>query len=88
MIISFRISCIDVHVRYDWLGTAINSTEKNFTVPALNNSLVYEGLGLASIIPEGHNASDVWLLLNLTAEVGNETVTNEQYVRTCCISQP
>lgn len=71
----------DSLARYDWNGTALNSTTKNFTAPALNNSLIYNGSGLTSIIPQGKNASDVWLLLNVTAEGSNSTFTNEQYVR-------
>lgn len=67
---------------YDWLGTPLNTTTHDFTVPTLNNSLVLGATGLDSILPSGKNASDVWLLLNLTAEVDNRTITNEQYVIT------
>lgn len=69
---------------FNWAGDALNSTAQNFTVPTLNNSLVFEGQGLTNILPSGTNASDVWLYMNVTAEVGNKTVTNEQYV--CMIS--
>lgn len=65
---------------YDWHGTALNTSKHAFTVPTLNNSLVMEASGLTSILPAGHNATDAWLLLNLTAQVNGRTVTNEQYV--------
>lgn len=65
---------------YDWRGTPLSTTTHPFTVPALNGSLVFESTGLDSILSLGKKPSDAWLLLNLTAEVGNETVTNEQYV--------
>ncbi|TFY78864.1 hypothetical protein EWM64_g5145 [Hericium alpestre] len=64
---------------FDWEGNALNSTQQNFTVPTLNNSLLFSGQGLTNILPSGKNSSDVWLLLNLTAEIENRTVTNEQY---------
>ncbi|KAA1472788.1 glycoside hydrolase family 2 protein [Dentipellis sp. KUC8613] len=64
---------------YDWQGNALNSTSMNFTVPTLNNSLLYSADGLSNILPSGKTGTDVWLLLNLTAEVDNATVTNEQY---------
>ncbi|KAJ6478698.1 glycoside hydrolase family 2 protein [Mycena vulgaris] len=64
---------------YDWLGNTLNTSTHNFTVPTLNNSLISRALGLDSILPAGRNATDVWMLLNLTAQVDNKTVTNEQY---------
>ncbi|KII92211.1 glycoside hydrolase family 2 protein [Plicaturopsis crispa FD-325 SS-3] len=65
---------------YDWLGTPLNSSIHDFTVPALNNSVIYKQSGLSTILPTGKNASEVWLHLNVTAEVkGNVTVVNEQY---------
>ncbi|KAJ6550965.1 glycoside hydrolase family 2 protein [Mycena vulgaris] len=64
---------------YDWLGNTLNTTTHDFTVPTLNNSLISRALGLDSILPAGQNATDVWMLLNLTAQVDNTTVTNEQY---------
>ena len=57
----------------------LNTATKNFTTLALNNSLIYEGSGLNSVIPQGKDVSEVWLLLNLTAEADNTTLTNEQY---------
>ncbi|KAJ7750828.1 glycoside hydrolase family 2 protein [Mycena metata] len=64
---------------YDWNGTILNTSTHEFTVPTLNNSLISRTLGLDSILPAGQNATDVWMLLNLTAQVENKTVTNEQY---------
>ena len=37
---------------YDWTGRPLNSTTKKFTVPALNNSIVFEGQGLSNILPK------------------------------------
>ncbi|KAJ7229306.1 glycoside hydrolase family 2 protein [Mycena haematopus] len=64
---------------YDWSGNMLNTSTHDFTVPTLNNSLISRTLGLDSILPAGQNATDVWLLLNLTAHVDNKIVTNEQY---------
>ena len=66
---------------YEWSGNAINSSSVSFEVPTLNNSLVYSASGLDTILPAGKNATDVFLLLNVTAEVDNKTVTHESYVR-------
>jgi beta-mannosidase len=65
---------------YDWRGTPLNTSTHEFTVPTLNNSLVFEAMGLNRILPTGENATDVWLHLTLTAEVDSRTVTNEQVV--------
>jgi beta-mannosidase len=66
---------------YDWHGKALTTRKDSFTVPALNNTLpILSQVGLRSILPSGHNATDVWMLLNLTAQVEGKTVTNEQYV--------
>ncbi|KAI0309749.1 glycoside hydrolase family 2 protein [Amylostereum chailletii] len=64
---------------FNWAGEALNSTTVNVTIPTLNNSVVFSGQGLDSILPEGAQATDVWLLMNVTATVDNETLTNEQY---------
>ncbi|KAJ6574531.1 glycoside hydrolase family 2 protein [Mycena capillaripes] len=64
---------------YDWSGNVLNTSIHDFSVPTLNNSLISRTLGLDSILPAGQNATDVWMLLNLTAQVENRTVTNEQY---------
>ncbi|KAF7369424.1 Glycoside hydrolase family 2 protein [Mycena venus] len=64
---------------YDWSGNVLNTSTHDFVVPTLNNSLISRTLGLDSILPAGQNATDVWMLLNLTAQVDNRTVTNEQY---------
>ncbi|KAI0778937.1 glycoside hydrolase [Trametes elegans] len=64
---------------YDWSGNELNSTKTAFSVPSLNNSEILLAHGLENILPQGTNATDVWLLLNLTAQVENKTVTHEQY---------
>ncbi|KAJ7176996.1 glycoside hydrolase family 2 protein [Mycena filopes] len=64
---------------YDWSGNMLNTSTHEFTVPTLNNSLISKASGLDAILPAGQNATDVWMLLNLTAQVENRTVTNEQY---------
>ncbi|KAH9949043.1 glycoside hydrolase [Amylocystis lapponica] len=64
---------------YDWAGTPLGSTTQAFAVPTLNNSVVYQGEGLDKILPSGQAAEDVWMLLNVTANVNGQTVTNEQY---------
>ncbi|EGO00434.1 glycoside hydrolase family 2 protein [Serpula lacrymans var. lacrymans S7.3] len=64
---------------YDWSGNVLNSSTQSFAIPTLNNSLLFEATGLQNILPSGANANDVFLLLNLTAQVGNKTVTNENY---------
>ncbi|KAJ7930801.1 glycoside hydrolase family 2 protein [Mycena leptocephala] len=64
---------------YDWSGNVLNTSTHDFTVPTLNNSLISRTLGLDAILPAGQNATDVWMLLNLTAQVDDKTVTNEQY---------
>ncbi|KAJ7880790.1 glycoside hydrolase family 2 protein [Mycena olivaceomarginata] len=64
---------------YDWSGKVLNTSTYDFTVPTLNNSLILQTVGLDSILPAGHNATDVWMLLNLTVQVDNKPVTNEQY---------
>ncbi|TDL26125.1 glycoside hydrolase [Rickenella mellea] len=64
---------------FDWKGNQISSTTQAFSIPTLNNSMIFQGTGLSSILPAGRNASDVWLRLNLTAQTSTGSVTNEQY---------
>lgn len=64
---------------YDWSGNAISSMSTPFSIPILNNSLIYEGIGLDVILPFGYNAKDVWLLMNVTATVDNRLTTSESY---------
>jgi beta-mannosidase len=66
---------------YDWAGHTLNSSTYSFTVPSLNNSIILQETGLGNILPQGKMPTDVWMLLNLTAEVEGRTVTNEQWVR-------
>ncbi|KAG0707047.1 glycoside hydrolase family 2 protein [Suillus ampliporus] len=64
---------------YDWSGNAINSMTTPFSIPTLNNSLIYEGTGVDTILPFGYTAKDVWLLMNVTATTDNKLVTSESY---------
>ncbi|KAI0935306.1 hypothetical protein AcV7_003783 [Taiwanofungus camphoratus] len=48
-------------------------------VPTLNNTVLMSMEGFDEILLNGTDAADVWMLLNLTAQVDNRTVTNEQY---------
>ncbi|KAG6902502.1 hypothetical protein C0995_015694 [Termitomyces sp. Mi166 len=65
---------------YDWMGRPLNTTSFDFTVPTLNNSLLYEAQGLANILPNGRDAADVFLHLNVTANVDGKKVANEQFI--------
>lgn len=65
---------------YDWHGKELDTSVHKFTTPSLNNSLIFQKSGLDSILPSGKSATDVWLLVNLTANVDSKVVTNEQYV--------
>ena len=66
---------------YDWSGAELNTSTVPFEVPTLNSSIVFPATtGLENVLPAGKNASDVFLLLNVTAQVENRTVIQEQYV--------
>jgi beta-mannosidase len=65
---------------YDWQGRPLSTITHKFTVPSLNSTLLLEATGFAKILPTGKNETDVWMHLNLTAEVDRRTVTNEQFV--------
>ncbi|KAM5539879.1 hypothetical protein V8D89_006382 [Ganoderma adspersum] len=65
---------------YAWSGEAASSGMRvGFEVPSLNNSVVYEVSGLDAILPAGRAAEDVFMLLNVTAEVDGKRVTQESY---------
>ncbi|EJD02700.1 glycoside hydrolase [Fomitiporia mediterranea MF3/22] len=64
---------------FNWAGNVLNSSSHNFTTPTLNNSVIFSATGLENILPTGANASDAWMLLNVTAETESGQVTNEQY---------
>jgi len=67
---------------YDWNGTQLLTEQHAFEVPSLNNSVIVQKTGLVeNILPEGRNETDVWMLVNVTAEVDGTTVRNEQTVR-------
>ncbi|KAI0798664.1 glycoside hydrolase family 2 protein [Irpex lacteus] len=63
---------------YDWKGTELQTSKHSFTVPTLNNSNIFTATGLENILPKNQSVENVWLLLNLTAEVDGRTITNEQ----------
>lgn len=65
---------------YDWSGSPLKSSVSEFKVPSLNNTLVFQVTGLDSIVPEGKDVADVFLFLNVTAQVDGRTVTQEQVV--------
>lgn len=67
-------------VWFDWSGNELNTSLHEFSTPTLNNSMIFSATGLDSILPAGTNASDAWMLLNLTAEADSGKVTVEQYV--------
>ncbi|KAF9241801.1 glycoside hydrolase family 2 protein [Melanogaster broomeanus] len=72
---------------YDWSGDVLNTSTTSFSIPTLNNSLIYEGTGLATVLPSGYNANDVWLLMNLSARADNKTVTSESYFTPVSLAQ-
>ncbi|KIM78863.1 glycoside hydrolase family 2 protein [Piloderma croceum F 1598] len=72
---------------YDWNGTEVDSSRYNFAVPALNNSKIFHASGLQSILPRGKNETEVWLLLNVTANIDNKTTSNEQYFTPSSLAQ-
>ncbi|KAL0576527.1 hypothetical protein V5O48_005447 [Marasmius crinis-equi] len=64
---------------YDWEGVQISTAKMDFVVPSLGNAVILEELGLDVILPEGKNETEVWMLVNVTAEVGGKNVTNENW---------
>ncbi|KAF7324565.1 Glycoside hydrolase family 2 protein [Mycena kentingensis (nom. inval.)] len=72
---------------FDWNGGMLQTTKRSFAVPGLNNSVILEATGFANILPAGKSASEVWMLLNLTAETGGKTVVNEQYFNPVSLAQ-
>ncbi|VDB87113.1 unnamed protein product [Peniophora sp. CBMAI 1063] len=65
---------------YDWSGKVLSLSSANFTVPTLNNSVVFEGQGLSNILPTGANLDNAWLLMNITADVDNSPIVHESYM--------
>ena len=66
---------------YAWDGAVVNASTVAFAVPPLNSSVVHRAAGLARVLPDGKDAADVFLLVNVTADVGGRAVAQEQYVR-------
>ncbi|XP_006457264.1 hypothetical protein AGABI2DRAFT_188899 [Agaricus bisporus var. bisporus H97] len=82
LVISDRLESVNGSAQltwYDWEGRTLNSSTHSFMVPSLNNSAILQETGLENILPQGQMSTDVWMLLNLTAEVDGRTVTNEQW---------
>lgn len=68
---------------FDWSGETLETSKHPFSVPTLNNSIILKASGLENILPKGKNPQDVFMLMNMTADVDGRTVTNEQVVRVC-----
>ncbi|KIK54373.1 glycoside hydrolase family 2 protein [Collybiopsis luxurians FD-317 M1] len=66
---------------YDWSGDVVKAIPPiHFTVHSLNFTAVFNETGLGKILPAGKGISDVWMLVNVTANVpGAGTVINENY---------
>lgn len=65
---------------YDWSGTLYHRVEKPYTIPPLNNSVLFEASGLDKIFPDLRDPCDIWMLIITESIVdGNRTVTSEQY---------
>ncbi|KIP03456.1 glycoside hydrolase family 2 protein [Phlebiopsis gigantea 11061_1 CR5-6] len=63
---------------YDWAGAQLGTSTRSVVVPSLNNSVVLQETGLESFLPKGKSAQEVFMLLNVTAQVEGKTVTSEQ----------
>ncbi|KAF8638149.1 hypothetical protein AX17_002406 [Amanita inopinata Kibby_2008] len=64
---------------YDWAGTLHDQFEKEYRIPTLNNSVLFEASGLDSIFPECGDKEDLWMLIETKSQVGGKTLTSEQY---------
>jgi len=63
---------------YNWNGTELNKTSYDFSVPTLNNSVLFSAVGYDSFLPSGTSANEVFMRLNSTATIeGGTVVTNE-----------
>ena len=67
---------------YDWSGNQLHTSTRKFSVPSLNNSRIFNVSGLKNILPKGTDATNAWLLLNVTAKTDIGIVSTEQYVST------
>lgn len=68
---------------YDWKGKELKRDVYGFEVQSLNNSVILSKMGLENILPRGYGSQDVWMLLNLTAQIEGRQVGNEQTVGSC-----
>jgi len=64
---------------YDWSGNELMPMTHEFSVPTLNNTVLMSMEGFDMILPEGATPTNSWMLLNVTANVDNRTVTMESY---------
>ena len=65
---------------YSWEGKELETSKHSFSVLTLNNTEIFKASGLQNILPHGQSAGNVWMLLNLTAQVEGTTITHEQVV--------
>ncbi|KAI0081837.1 glycoside hydrolase [Panus rudis PR-1116 ss-1] len=64
---------------FDWQGREVARDTRNTNVGPLNGTIAWSARGLEKeILPKGRNASDVWLLIELSGKINGKTVTNEQ----------
>ncbi|KAH9934072.1 glycoside hydrolase [Epithele typhae] len=63
---------------YDWAGGELNSSTVPFEIAPVNGTTVFGATGLKNLLPSGKNASEVFMLVNVSAEVDGKTVTQEQ----------
>ena len=66
---------------YDWAGAELGTSKKGVVIPSLNNSVVLQASGFENFLPKGKSPEEVFMVLNVTAQVEGKTVTSEQVVR-------
>ncbi|KAF7800158.1 hypothetical protein EIP86_011404 [Pleurotus ostreatoroseus] len=72
---------------YDWHGTVLETSQHPFTVPTLNNTEIFTASGLQNILPHNQSAENVFLMMNLTAQVEGKTITHEQVFTSAPLSE-
>ncbi|KIJ51534.1 glycoside hydrolase family 2 protein [Sphaerobolus stellatus SS14] len=80
-IVSDRLEAVNGTAKltwYTWEGKSISTKDFKFTVPPLNNTLLYNTTGLSNFLPTGFDSSQVFLKLESTAQTDLGTVTNEE----------
>ncbi|TCD67218.1 hypothetical protein EIP91_000394 [Steccherinum ochraceum] len=63
---------------FDWGGKALGSQTKKVAVPSLNSTVALQKTGLASILPRGAKAENVFMQLKVTGKVNGKTTVSEQ----------